>query len=76
MPLMIRNAGNTIDDVGSWHKCEVQRCPLFGRYQGKNERRGHLAFVDAEVSRGGPLLEVAGHGREAWRAAPGSARLV
>ena len=27
---------------------------------GKKERRGHLAFVDAEVRRGGPLLEVAG----------------
>ena len=37
-----------------------QRCPLFGRYQGKSERRGHLVFVDAEIIRGGPLLEVAG----------------
>jgi hypothetical protein len=63
-------------DVGLWHKCEVQRCPLFGRYQGKNGRRGHRVFVDAEVIRGGPLLEVAGHGREAWRAAPGSVRLL
>src|SRR5258708_36677847 len=55
--------------VSFWHKCEVQRCPLFGRYHGKNGRRGHRVFVDAEVIRGGPLLEVAGHGREAWRAA-------
>ena len=38
------------------------------------ERRGHLVFIDAEIIRGGPPLEVAGHGREAWRAAPGSAR--
>ena len=38
-------------------------------------RRGHRVFLDAEVLRGAPLLEVAGHGREAWRAAPGSARL-
>src|SRR5258708_27649368 len=51
-----------------------QGCPLFGRYQGKSDRRGHLVFVDAEIIRGGPLLEVAGHGRKAWRAAPGSAR--
>src|ERR1700694_3469708 len=57
-------------------QCEVQRCPLFGRYQGKSGRHGHRVFVDAEVIRGGPLLEVAGHGREAWRAAPGSARLL
>jgi hypothetical protein len=33
-------------------------------------------FVDAEVIRGGPLIEVAEHGREVWRAAPGSARLL
>ncbi len=43
---------------------------------GKNGRRGHRVFVDAEVIRGGPLRGVAGHGREAWRAAPGSARLL
>jgi hypothetical protein len=54
-----------------WHKCEVQRCPPFGRYQGKSGRRGHRVFVDAEVIQGGPLLEVVGHGREALRAAPG-----
>jgi hypothetical protein len=47
------------------------RCPLFGRYEGKSGRRGHRVFVDTEVIRGGPLLEVAGHGREAWRAAAG-----
>jgi hypothetical protein len=52
------------------------RCPLFGRYEEKSGRRGHRVFVDTEVIRGGPLLEVAGHGREAWRAAPGSARLL
>src|SRR5664279_1107426 len=46
------------------------RCPLFGRYEGKSGRRGHRVFVDAEVIRGGPLLEVVRHGREAWRAAP------
>src|SRR5258706_9185494 len=40
------------------------RCPLFGRYEGKSGRRGHRVFVDTEVRRGGPLLEVAGHGRE------------
>src|SRR5258708_37690412 len=57
--------------VHTWHKCEVQRCPLFGRYEGKSGRRGHRVFVDTEVIRGGPLLEVAGHGREAWRAAEG-----
>src|SRR5258708_27475826 len=56
--------------VHTWHKCEVQRCPLFGRHEGKSGRRGHRVFVDTEVIRGGPLLEVAGHGREAWRAAP------
>jgi hypothetical protein len=38
------------------------RCPLFGRYQRKSGRRGHRVFGDAEVTRGGPLLEVA------WRA--------
>src|ERR1700730_2189926 len=42
----------------------------FGRYQGKSGRRGHRVFVDTEVIRGGPLLEVAGHGREAWQARP------
>jgi len=47
------------------------RCPLFGRYEGKSGRRGHRVFVDTEVIRGGPLLELAGHGREAWRAAAG-----
>jgi hypothetical protein len=47
------------------------RCALFGRYEGKSGRRGHRVFVDTEVIRGGPLLEVAGHGREAWRAAAG-----
>src|SRR5258707_12066451 len=41
-------------NVAYWHKCEVQRCPLFGRYHGKNGRRGHRVFVDAEVKRGGP----------------------
>ena len=46
------------------------RCPLFGRYEGKSGRRGHRVFVDTEVIRGGPLLEVTGHGRGAWRAAP------
>ena len=46
------------------------RCPLFGRYEGKSGPRGLRVFVDAEVIRGGPLLEVARHGREAWRAAP------
>jgi len=63
-------------DVGLWHKGEAQRCRLFGRYQGKSGRRGHRVFVDAEVIRGGPLLEVAAHSREAWRAAPGSAPLL
>jgi hypothetical protein len=29
----------------SWHKYEVQRCPLFGRSQGKNERRADIAFL-------------------------------
>ena len=38
---------------------------------GESERRGHLVFADAEVIRGGPLFEVTGRGREAWRAAPG-----
>jgi hypothetical protein len=38
------------------------RCPLLGLYQRKSGRRGHHVFVDAEVIRGGPLLEVA------WRA--------
>src|SRR3982074_1306881 len=40
------------------------RCPLFGRYQRKSGRRGHRVFVDAEVIRGGPLLEVAWRARE------------
>jgi len=71
-----RNCIYHTPNVALWHKCEVQRCPLFGRYQGKSERRGHLVFVDAEIIRGGPLLEVAGRGREAWRAAPGPARLL
>jgi len=28
-----------------WHKCDVQRCPLFGRYQEKNGRRAGIAFL-------------------------------
>src|SRR5271163_2813178 len=40
-------------------------------YQRRSGRRGHRVFVDAEVIRGGP-----GHGRESWRAGPGSARLL
>ena len=52
----------------SWHKCEVQ-CDV--RYlvaiRGKLTSRGHRVFVDAEVIRGRPLQEVAGHGREAPR---------
>jgi hypothetical protein len=41
----------------------------------KRTSRTPAFFVEAEVIRGGPLLEVAGHGSEAWRAAPASARL-
>jgi hypothetical protein len=33
-------------------------------------------FVDPQVRRRRPRLEVSGYGREAWRAAPGSARLL
>jgi hypothetical protein len=40
----------------------------------KRTSRGHPVFVDAEVIRGRPLQEVAGHGREAWRAASGVLR--
>jgi len=32
-------------DFRYWHKCEVSRCPLFGRYQGKNGRRADIAFL-------------------------------
>jgi hypothetical protein len=38
--------------------------------RGKADVADIAFFVDAEVIRGGPPLEVAGHGREAWRAAP------
>src|SRR5712672_2579328 len=42
----------------------------------KRTSRTSRFFVDAEAIQGGPLLEVAWHGREAWRAAPGSAVAV
>ena len=53
-------------NVSSRQKCEVRRGPLYRRHRRKSGRR---VFVDTEVIRGGPLLEVAAHGREA-RAAP------
>src|SRR5216684_1576156 len=40
----------------------------------KRTSRGHRVFVDAEVIRSRPLQEVAGHCREAWRAASGVLR--
>ena len=56
------------------HKREVQRYPLFGRYQGKPNVARTSRFVDSEVIRGMPLQEVAGDGREAWRAVSGALR--
>jgi hypothetical protein len=35
----------------------------------RSGKNGRCVFVDAEVIRARPLQEVAGHGREAWRAA-------
>jgi hypothetical protein len=61
-------------DFRYWHKCEVQRYPLFGRYQGKPNVARTSRFVDSEVIRGMPLQEVAGDGREAWRAVSGALR--
>ncbi len=50
-------------------KMKRWRCLLFAHDHGKTGLYGHGVFVDEEVMRGGPLLEVAGHGREAWQAA-------
>jgi hypothetical protein len=41
--------------------------------RGKADVTDIAFFVDTEVIQGGPLLEVAGHGREA---SPGTARLL
>jgi hypothetical protein len=59
----------------SWHNAKCSDVRYLVAIKGSGGR-GHRVFVDAEVIRGGPLLEVAGHGREAWRAALGSARLL
>jgi hypothetical protein len=61
-------------DVALRSQWEVQRCPLFGHCQGTNGRRAGITFfLDAEVI-GSWLLKAGGHGREAWRAASGSAQ--
>jgi len=60
-------------DIRLSHKCEVQRGPLFGRYRGKADV-ANIAFCKCGGHTMRAALEVAGHSREAWRAAPGSAR--
>jgi hypothetical protein len=52
------------------HKCEVRDVRYLVAMRGKADVADIAFFVDTEVIRGVSLLEVTGHGRGAWRAAP------